>query len=219
MIRTYCTTIAGSMRHKQSRVMLDRLGYPYEFVSATTAEDAPLEECRKMQRWKDYIHRDYPIEYIIRSWACKQTMARAMQKVYDDGNEWALVIQDDIMLADRWYELAIQMIEYVPDWAGSIAICHRGGFDPHGVALAGGRFYKSWNVNLTEQAQLIRRWYAKENAEAMRTFPAESDWCYTMKHDGTPVVFSTTVLGKQRPVPSTIDFPIPHTDQRRIVTD
>lgn len=217
MIRTYCTTIAGSARHKMARVMLDRLGYPYEFVSATTAEDAPLEECRKMQRWKDYIHNDYPIEYIIRSWACKQTMARAMQKVYDDGNEWALVIQDDALLADRWMEIAYQMINEAPDWAGSIVVCYRGGNDPHGKFIEGGKFYTSWNCNLTEQAQLVRRWYAKDNAEAMRTFPAESDWCYSMQHHGSPVIFSTTFLAKQRLVTSTIDFPIPHTDQRRIV--
>lgn len=216
MIRTYCTTIAGSDRHKSARVMLDRIGYPYEFVSATLADDAPLDACRNMQRWKDYIGRDYPVEYIVRSWACKQTMARAMQKVYDDGNEWALIIQDDVMLADRWMEIAYQMINEAPNWTGSIAIFNRG-VDPHGQLLAGDKFYTSWNCNLTEQAQLVKRWYAKENAEAMRTFPAESDWCYSLKHNGNPIIFSTMSLAKQRPVVSTIDFPVPNLDQRRII--
>lgn len=206
MIRVYCTTVPGTSRYATQKLMLERMDTPYEFVFGELVNDAPLDACKSMQHLRNWVNFGQPLECTARSWGCKQVMLAAMEKVYNDGDEWSLVIQDDVKLIDNWQYTAKRLIEAAPDYAGSISVL--GGWICNSKIPINELFYKSPGyAGLSEPAQLIRRWYAKANADAMKECPAESDWCYHIHSGDNALIRSRQPLAyPRRAVPSTIEI-------------
>lgn len=161
------------------RKHLESLHTPYEFVYGKVLTDAPAISLRLGKFVNETLTTGSmtTMRAAINAMSTRKVMLAANEKFINDGDEWSLIIQDDVRLHADWREQAVWNINNCPAADHAIAVCQHPAL-PRAT---------EWKVSegdhtYTETAMLVSRGYGMANIVALREAPSISDYCFWRKY-------------------------------------
>jgi hypothetical protein len=138
-------------------------------VRVASMEDIPWEERNDLEAYGIPRLKQAP-EYVCRAIGCKRAMRRAIDHAATCAEDWALILQDDAVLADSFDAKLKELLNRVPDETGCVLL-HRVG---SGVKEVDGWTRVTGNVR-SMTAFVLRPSFALSMSKALLPWGGETD--------------------------------------------